>query len=246
MAQDDYQQHSALRFYPTEEELISFYLMNKLQDLRTNAINRVIPVVNVYDHNPCHLPNLAGELCRRDTEQWFFFVPRQEREAQGGRPSRTTALGYWKATGSPSYVYSSDNKVIGVKKTMVFYEGKSRSVKKTVWKMNEYRAIKEEVDDTNTFPVPKLRHEFSLCRVYVVSGTTRAFDRRPFGLGPMERINPEPSRGASTSRNTLQTYKIAGTSQFPQPESPCPDYEMDNFMDHVVLEPLQEWQHFAR
>jgi len=99
---------------------------------------------------------LAGELCRRDTEQWFFFVPRQEREAQGGRPSRTTASGYWKATGSPTYVYSSDNKVIGVKKTMVFYEGKSRRVKKTIWKMNEYRAIKEELDGSNAFPVPKV------------------------------------------------------------------------------------------
>lgn len=57
MAQDDYQPHSVLRFYPTEEELISFYLVNKLQDLRTNAINRVIPVVHVYDHNPSHLPS---------------------------------------------------------------------------------------------------------------------------------------------------------------------------------------------
>ncbi|KAI3688096.1 hypothetical protein L1987_81804 [Smallanthus sonchifolius] len=172
------------RFYPTEEELISFYLSNKLQNHRTCDLHRVIPVVNVYEHNPTHLPRLAGELCRRDTEQWFFFVPRQEREAQGGRPSRTTASGYWKATGSPNYVYSSDNKVIGVKKTMVFYEGKSRTVKKTQWKMNEYRAIREEADGSNDFPVPKLCHELSLCRVYVVSGTTRAFDRRPFGIGP--------------------------------------------------------------
>ncbi|KAI3822759.1 hypothetical protein L1987_10357 [Smallanthus sonchifolius] len=190
------------RFYPTEEELISFYLSNKLQNHRTRDLHRVIPVVNVYEHNPSLLPRLAGELCRRDTEQWFFFVPRQEREAQGGRPSRTTASGYWKATGSPNYVYSSDNKVIGVKKTMVFYEGKSRTVKKTQWKMNEYRAIKEEADGSNAFPVPKLCHELSLCRVYVVSGTTRAFDRRPFGIGPtIEMINA--STGASSSVNIL-------------------------------------------
>jgi len=84
---------------------------------------------------------LAGELCRGDTEQWFFFSPGQEREARGGRPSRTTSCGYWKATGSPGYVYSSDNRVIGVKKSMVFYKGKAPMGRKTKWKMNEYRAI---------------------------------------------------------------------------------------------------------
>ncbi|KAI3706497.1 hypothetical protein L6452_24283 [Arctium lappa] len=213
---------SIYRFYPTEEELVSFYLSNKLQGQRIHELHRVIPVVPVYEHTPCHLPRLAGELCRGDTEQWFFFVPRQEREAQGGRPSRTTASGYWKATGSPSYVYSSDNKVIGVKKTMVFYEGKSRAVKRTEWKMNEYRAIKADVDNTNAFRVPKLRYELSLCRVYVVSGCTRAFDRRPLGLEPTPMVTPEASRGASSSQNTVQTNKARSPSEFSSPQSSNP------------------------
>lgn len=96
---------------------------------------------------------LAGELCQADTEQWFFFTPRQEREARGGRPSRTTDSGYWKATGSPGYVYSSENRVIGVKKTMVFYKGKAPTGRKTKWKMNEYRAIEEEINpDSRAIP----------------------------------------------------------------------------------------------
>ncbi|KAJ0463890.1 putative transcription factor NAM family [Helianthus annuus] len=103
----------------------------------------------------------AGELCNADTEQWFFFVPKQEKEVLGGKPSRTTTSGYWKATGSPTYVYSSMSKVIGVKRTMVFYEGKSTKGKKTKWKMNEYRTINEELDATNTIAIPKV-HD---CRV---------------------------------------------------------------------------------
>ena len=75
-------------------------------------------------------------------------MPQQEREFRGGRPTRTTATGYWKATGSPCYVYSSsaesNNKVIGVRKTMVFYKGKAPNGKKTKWKMNEYKAIKQD------------------------------------------------------------------------------------------------------
>lgn len=99
---------------------------------------------------------LSGELCSGDAEQWFFFVPRQEREARGGRPSRTTASGYWKATGSPSYVYSLDNRVIGVKKSLVFYKGKAPMGRKTKWKMNEYRAIKEELSTSSTQVIPKV------------------------------------------------------------------------------------------
>ncbi|CAN1171268.1 NAC domain-containing protein 90 [Linum perenne] len=160
------------RFFPTEEELVSFYLHNQLEGTNQADLHQVIPVVDIYEVNPWHLPSMAGERCRGDTEQWFYFTPRQEREARGGRPNRTTGSGYWKATGSPNYVYSSSNRVIGVKKTMVFYKGKAPSGRKTKWKMNEYRAI----DGTIKM---QLRHEFSLCRIYVVSGTFGAFDRRP-------------------------------------------------------------------
>ncbi|KAE9593117.1 hypothetical protein Lal_00028690 [Lupinus albus] len=162
-----------VRFFPTEEELVSFYLYNKLQG-QINAIDRVIPVIDINAVEPSNLPELAGELCRGDKEQWFFFTASQEREARGGRPSRTTGCGYWKATGSPGYVYSSDNTVIGVKKTMVFYKGKAPNGNKTKWKMNEYKAIQPSNQST-----PQLRREFSLCRVYVISGSFRAFDRRP-------------------------------------------------------------------
>ncbi|XP_039162353.1 NAC domain-containing protein 90-like [Eucalyptus grandis] len=191
------------RFYPTEEELVSFYLRNQLEGLRQD-MHRAVPVLDVYDIDPWQLPSLAGQLCHRDTEQWFFFAPRQEREARGGRPNRTTASGYWKATGSPGYVYSSDNKVIGVKKTMVFYRGKAPTGRKTKWKMNEYRAIQEEANTSN-IAIPKLRHEFTLCRVYVISGSFRAFDRRPLeaaerSAGPSNRNLPDEAQARPNER----------------------------------------------
>jgi hypothetical protein len=46
--------------------------------------------------------------------------------------------GYLKATGSSSYVYSAPaNRVIGEKRTMVFYEGRAPTGNKTRWKMNK-------------------------------------------------------------------------------------------------------------
>ncbi|XP_030522231.1 NAC domain-containing protein 90-like [Rhodamnia argentea] len=174
---------TGFRFYPTEEELISFYLHNQLCGLKQDKLHRVIPVLDIFDTEPWNLPQVAGELCREDREQWFFFAPMQEREARGGRPSRSMATGYWKATGSTSYVYSSENKVIGVKKSMVFYVGKAPTGRKTPWKLNEYRAIELSPSNPNSTgsngSIPKLKREFTLCRVYVVSGSSRAFDRRP-------------------------------------------------------------------
>lgn len=88
---------------------------------------------------------MSGEVCRRDGEQWLFFCPRQQRETNGGRPTRTTPSGYWKATGSPSLVYSSANRAMGVKRSMVFYQGRAPTGTKTKWKMNEYRAMEPGV-----------------------------------------------------------------------------------------------------
>jgi len=86
---------------------------------------------------------MAGAANVGDKEQWFFFCPRAERELSGGRPARTTPSGYWKATGSPSHVYSAPpaSRVIGEKRTMVFYEGRAPTGAKTRWKMNEYKAV---------------------------------------------------------------------------------------------------------
>ncbi|KAF2288700.1 hypothetical protein GH714_010712 [Hevea brasiliensis] len=75
-------------------------------------MGRVIPVLDIYEYSPWDLPQYAGEYSHRDPEQWFFFIPRQESEARGGRPKRLTTAGYWKATGSPGYVYSSNNRCI--------------------------------------------------------------------------------------------------------------------------------------
>ena len=96
-------------------------------------------------------------LCHKDPEQWFFFITRKESEARGGRPKRLTTSGYWKATGSPGYVYSINSRPIGVKRTMVFYNGRAPNGKKTEWKMNEYKAIEGEASSANGVP-PAVRN----------------------------------------------------------------------------------------
>ncbi|XP_008776160.2 NAC domain-containing protein 90-like [Phoenix dactylifera] len=224
-----------LRFYPTEEELLNFYLRNKLENTRQD-MERVIPVVDVYSYDPEQLPPMSGEASIQDPEQWFFFCPRQEREAQGGRPTRTTPSGYWKATGSPSFVFSSQNIRIGVKKTMVFYTGRAPTGTKTKWKMNEYKALEEAAASTSSTP-PKLRKEFSVCRVYIKSGTLRSFDRRPSAAVAMNsesQRNPEASSSLANpqiAERTSSQGSFSSGDDGSQPIAADGTFDWDEFIN---------------
>lgn len=107
-------------------------------------------------------------LCHRDPEQWFFFIPRQESEARGGRPNRLTSAGYWKATGCPGLVYSSNNRPVGEKRTMVFYTGRAPNGRKTEWKMNEYKAIAAEASTSSSDATSRVVWSHQLCSIAII------------------------------------------------------------------------------
>ncbi|KAK3408244.1 hypothetical protein EUGRSUZ_J00519 [Eucalyptus grandis] len=230
---------TGFRFFPTEEELISFYLHNQLEGSLQDQLRRIIPVLDIYATEPWNLPELSGELCREDKEQWFFFAPMQEREARGGRPTRSTAVGYWKATGSPCHVYSSENKMIGMKKSMVFYVGKAPTGRKTKWKLNEYRAIEiisapPSNSSSSSMPMFRLRHEFTLCRVYVVSGSARAFDRRPLELVAGETIQGGDAGDGSSGESASPSRSMIENNA-----------EISNYRETISMEteePIWDWE----
>ncbi|BAF17586.1 NAC domain-containing protein 90 [Oryza sativa Japonica Group] len=222
------------RFYPTEEELVCFYLRHKLDGgRRVPDIERVIPVADVCSLDPWQLPEAHQGAWTGDGEPWFYFCPRQEREARGGRPSRTTPSGYWKAAGTPGWVYSSDGRPIGTKKTMVFYRGRAPAGAKTKWKMNEYRAFEED-DDNAAAAAPAQNHylqtrsDFSLCRLYTRSGCPRQFDRRPpsssvAGGGGENRAAPSSTAAAFANEDAAES---SGKSQ--KRKRSAPDDSLDS------------------
>ncbi|XP_044962668.1 NAC domain-containing protein 90-like [Hordeum vulgare subsp. vulgare] len=197
------------RFYPTEEELVRFYLRHMLDGSRRDDIERVIPVADVCSLDPWQLPEVHRGACAGHGEPWFYFCARQEREARGGRPSRTTPSGYWKAAGTPGLVYSAGGHPVGTKKTMVFYRGRAPAGAKTKWKMNEYRAFDDDGTHADAAaPAPnttlEVRSEFSLCRLYTRSGSLRQFDRRPCtAVAGSGAEDPASSSAAAASANEV-------------------------------------------
>ncbi|CAA7391527.1 unnamed protein product [Spirodela intermedia] len=144
------------RFHPTEEELLDYYLKGAIQGKKLGK--EVIATGNIYRHDPWELPMLA----RNGGREWYFFVPRDKRNSSGGRPNRTTARGFWKATGTDRAIRSlSDQKrLLGLRKTLVFYQGRAPRGRKTDWIMNEYRLV-----DATGCP-PPAKEDVVLCKIY--------------------------------------------------------------------------------
>lgn len=100
--------------------------------------------------NICHGFCKKG-LARIGEREWYFFVPRDRKHGSGGRPNRTTETGFWKATGSDRKIVtiSDPKRIIGLRKTLVFYKGRAPRGNKTDWVMNEYRL-------PDSSPLPKV------------------------------------------------------------------------------------------
>ncbi|XP_043709828.1 NAC domain-containing protein 6-like [Telopea speciosissima] len=156
------------RFHPTEEELLDFYLKNVVFGKKLPF--DIIGFLNIYHHDPWDLPGLAkiGE------REWYFFVPRDRKHGNGGRPNRTTENGFWKATGSDRHIRSLFNpkRLIGLRKTLVFYKGRAPRGFKTDWVMNEYRMP----DSSSSSSL--LKEDIVLCKIYRKATSLKVLEQR--------------------------------------------------------------------
>ncbi|KAM3740088.1 hypothetical protein ACB098_08G072800 [Castanea mollissima] len=109
------------RFRPSDEELIVHYLQNKVTSRPLPAT--IVAEIDLYKQSPWELPKKAlfGE------DEW---------------PNRATASGYWKASGTDKPILTScRSECIGVKKALVFYNGRPPKAVKTDKIMDEYRLL---------------------------------------------------------------------------------------------------------
>ncbi|KAL4377756.1 hypothetical protein GQ457_02G037940 [Hibiscus cannabinus] len=122
------------RFHPTDEELITYYLLKKVLD--SSFTGRAIAEVDLNKSEPWDLPGKA----KMGEKEWYFFSLRDRKYPTGLRTNRATESGYWKATGKDREIYSSKTfALVGMKKTLVFYRGRAPRGEKSNWVMHEYR-----------------------------------------------------------------------------------------------------------
>ncbi|MQL98935.1 hypothetical protein Taro_031650 [Colocasia esculenta] len=153
------------RFRPTDEELVNHYLKSKISGRTDNGID-VIAEVDVCKCEPWDLPEKS--VIKAVDPEWFFFAPRNRKYPTGHRSNRATESGYWKATGKDRSIRSrtgSGEAVIGMKKTLVFHQGRAPRGKKTGWIMHEYR-VSNPVSGNGTDAASGDLGAYVLCRLF--------------------------------------------------------------------------------
>ncbi|KAM3215379.1 hypothetical protein ACQJBY_067405 [Aegilops geniculata] len=204
------------RFHPTEEELLEFYLKHHVSRTSKNQQQQqvraapfdIIPTVHLYRHDPWDLPGLAAIASERE---WYFFVPRDggarkhaaSGVAGGGRPSRTTERGFWKATGSDRAVRcaADPKRLVGLKKTLVYYQGRAPRGTKTDWVMNEYR-----LPDLGGAGAGE-QQDVVLCKVYRKAVSLKELEQRV----AMEELARARSSPPTTTASHSHSHCSAGS-----------------------------------
>ncbi|XXG74095.1 hypothetical protein AAC387_Pa07g2902 [Persea americana] len=175
------------RFHPTEEELVGYYLTKKVASQKIDL--GVITEIDLYRIEPWDLQ----ERCRlgyEEQNEWYFFSHKDRKYPTGTRTNRATAAGFWKATGRDKAVISR-RKIIGMRKTLVFYKGRAPNGRKTDWIMHEYRLQTSEEGPTQA-------KGWVVCRAF----------RKP-SPNPRPMFNPW-----SNNYNDLQAWPNANYPQF--------------------------------
>ncbi|XP_027343159.1 NAC domain-containing protein 83-like [Abrus precatorius] len=131
------------RFQPTDEEVVFQYLKCKVFSYPLPA--SIIPEINVSKYDPWDIPGNCDE------QERYFFSSKEAKYRNGNRMNRSTKCGYWKATGSDKKITSSMcNGIVGIRKTLIFYEGKSPRGSRTGWVLHEYRLVGVETSACNS------------------------------------------------------------------------------------------------
>ncbi|KAI4381756.1 hypothetical protein MLD38_007801 [Melastoma candidum] len=190
------------RFHPTDEELVGYYLRKKVASQKIDL--DVIREVDLYRIEPWDLK----ERCRvgyEEQSEWYFFSHKDKKYPTGTRTNRATIAGFWKATGRDKAVYDKA-RLIGMRKTLVFYKGRAPSGQKTDWIMHEYRLESNE-------NAPPQEEGWVVCRAFKKRTTTPTKTSRSWLDKGSSYFNDEPSSTSSTidpseciSRPTQQEY----------------------------------------
>ncbi|XP_062179697.1 NAC domain-containing protein 2-like [Phragmites australis] len=174
------------RFHPTDVELVSYYLKRKIMGKK--LLVEAISEVELYKFAPWDLPDKS---CLRSKDlEWFFFCPRDKKYPNGSRTNRATPNGYWKTSGKDRTIVLN-SRAVGMKKTLIFHEGKAPKGDRTDWVMYEYK-----MEDDDLVSAGFSKDAYVLCKIFKKSGLGPRIGEQygaPFNEDEWENADAEAS-----------------------------------------------------
>ncbi|XP_026444148.1 NAC domain-containing protein 72-like [Papaver somniferum] len=214
------------RFKPTDAELISHHLTNKIigKPLDPNYIQQV----NIRDYAPAELTDMYKEYAV-DGSEWYFFTKRERKYPNGNRPKRDAGGrgGYWKATGTTQAIKDENEREIGSKRTLVYYKWDDKELRikgnetKTDYKMHEYvaSAPAKSAEDPDTADIEhsidqgskvKAFTDFALCKIYL---------NPPRTTGNSEPVYTPANSDDNSEEEFVDPFPYFGTGLSPSEEN---------------------------
>lgn len=221
------------RFHPTDEELITHYLSQKVLD--SCFCSTAIVDVDLNKVEPWDLPWKA----KMGEREWYFFCVRDRKYPTGLRTNRATVAGYWKATGKDKEIYRGKS-LVGMKKTLVFYKGRAPKGSKTNWVMHEYR-----LEGKNSlYNLPKTaKNEWVISRIFQknasgkrthISGLVKMSgpedESQTSNLPPLMDYSGLEGQTRSTAGDTSHVSHVTCFSDLVEEKNPH-DQMVDSFID---------------
>nr|CAD1838600.1 unnamed protein product [Ananas comosus var. bracteatus] len=135
-------------FYPTEEELLGFYLHNKLENERTEDIERVIPVLDVYWRRSGAAPREQEKHAEGAGASSVLLLPHAgERSARReAEPHHSVGLLEGHRLSEPGLLCRHQPPHRPEEGDGVLPRARPFGTK-TKWKMNDYRALDDQEQD---------------------------------------------------------------------------------------------------
>ncbi|XP_056698684.1 NAC domain-containing protein 13-like [Spinacia oleracea] len=122
-----------LRFHPTNEELLVWYLKRKIREQPLGC--EAIADIDFYAYEPWELPHMSPIDYGKNA--WFFFVQRG-----GVRNRLTPSGGQWKISGTAINVFNLGTMVGEIKSLSFKWRGEH-----TLWRMKEYHLTDNDLGE---------------------------------------------------------------------------------------------------
>ncbi|XBI93977.1 hypothetical protein VPH35_030713 [Triticum aestivum] len=212
------------RFAPTDEELVEYYLLPRLQG-RQHVPNDAIIEDNVYQCHPDELVNGKYKDKGQDNN-WFFLTSRTRKYVNGGRPARSTddGRGRWKASTGTTEVVGAT--VTYKESGLAYHEGPIKTEKKTKWLMHELTVPEYEnkLDKSGVRPKSDTLDEYVMCRIYVTPRKRKRNDDEAGPSGTSEEFTCQEPGLVETAGPKLSERQAGKRPVEPeQPAPPPPD-----------------------